>query len=109
MELEGAKRCFSYLKKCGLAINIFISDRHRGIAKWIMLSFLKGTHWLACILMKNVKRRSKQNKNGEVYMKVTYPKYKFGEELVREVACAPTYGKLYFSSDLMKMPNGHEK
>ena len=35
MELEGAKRCFSYLKKCGLAINIFISDRHRGIAKWI--------------------------------------------------------------------------
>ena len=41
-------------------------------------------------------------------MKVTYPKYKFGEELVWEVACAPTYGKLYFSSDLMKMPNGHK-
>jgi hypothetical protein len=29
-------------------------------------------------------------------MKVTYPKYKFGEELVREVASSPTYGKLYF-------------
>ena len=72
-----------------------------------MLSFLKGTYWLACILMKM--SRQDQNKNGEVYMKVTYPKYTFGEELVREVACAPTYGKLYFSSDFMKMPNGHEK
>ena len=35
MELEGAKRCFSYLKKCGLAISTFVSDGHRGIAKWI--------------------------------------------------------------------------
>lgn len=44
----------------------------------------------------NVSRKSKTDKNGEVYMKVTYPKYKFGEELVREVASSPTYGKLYF-------------
>ena len=73
-----------------------------------MLSFLKGTYWLACILMKmSIEDQSKTKM--VVYMKVTYPKYKFGEELVREVACAPTYGKLYFSSDLMKMPNGHEK
>ena len=35
MELEGAKRSFSYLKSVGLSISVFISDRHRGIAKWI--------------------------------------------------------------------------
>ena len=31
MELEGATRCFSFLK----SVLVFISDRHRGIAKWI--------------------------------------------------------------------------
>ena len=35
MELEGAKLCFNYLQKAGLAIKVFVSDRHRGIAKWI--------------------------------------------------------------------------
>lgn len=35
MELEGAKRAFSYLQSAGLVIAVFISDRHRGIAKWI--------------------------------------------------------------------------
>ena len=35
MELEGAKRAFSYLQSVGITISVFISDRHRGIAKWI--------------------------------------------------------------------------
>ena len=35
MELEGAKSCFEYLQRAGLAIKVFVSDRHRGIAKWI--------------------------------------------------------------------------
>ena len=35
MELEGAKRSFSFLESVGLSISVFISDRHRGIAKWI--------------------------------------------------------------------------
>ena len=35
MELEGAKRAFSFLYSVGLRISVFISDRHRGIAKWI--------------------------------------------------------------------------
>lgn len=35
MELEGCKLCFQYLMKVGLAIKVFVSDRHRGIAKWI--------------------------------------------------------------------------
>ena len=34
-ELEGAKRCFGFLKNRGLRIDTFISDRHKGIAKWI--------------------------------------------------------------------------
>ena len=36
MELEGAKGCFYYQEKVErLAIKVFVSDRHRGIAKWI--------------------------------------------------------------------------
>lgn len=35
MELEGAKHAFSYLQSVGLAVVVFISDRHRDIAKWI--------------------------------------------------------------------------
>ena len=35
MELEGCKRAFSFLESVGLPISIFISDRHRGIAKWV--------------------------------------------------------------------------
>ena len=35
MELEGAKRSFLSLKQLGLSLSTFISDRHRGIAKWI--------------------------------------------------------------------------
>ena len=35
MELDGAKRCFAYMKSVGVSIAVFISDRHRGIAKWI--------------------------------------------------------------------------
>ena len=35
MELEGAKRCFRFLNQAGMNISVFISDRHRGIAKWL--------------------------------------------------------------------------
>ena len=36
MELEGAKRCFSFLQETAkLPIPVFISDRHTGISKWI--------------------------------------------------------------------------
>ena len=36
MELAGAKACFDFiLTVAGLSIPIFISDRHRGIGKWI--------------------------------------------------------------------------
>ena len=36
MEFAGAKACFDFLLTVsGLSIPIFISDRHRGIAKWL--------------------------------------------------------------------------
>ncbi|XP_015764208.1 PREDICTED: uncharacterized protein LOC107343156 [Acropora digitifera] len=35
MELKGAQDSFAFLKAAGLAIAVFISHRHRSIAKWI--------------------------------------------------------------------------
>ena len=35
MELDGAKQCFDYLQKKGVKVSVFISDRHKSIAKWI--------------------------------------------------------------------------
>lgn len=40
----------------------------------------------------NVRRKTKQRKDGRYYVNVTYPKFKMGEEVVREVAEPPTYG-----------------
>lgn len=45
MELEGAKLCFNHLHKAELKIPIFVSDRHRGIAKWIRESHPTITHF----------------------------------------------------------------
>ena len=42
----------------------------------------------------NVKRQTKISDDGEEYLKVTYPKFKLGEEVVREVTVPPTYGML---------------
>lgn len=41
----------------------------------------------------NIKRESRKTKQGDPYMKVSYPKFKLGEEVVREVAVPPTYGE----------------
>ena len=37
MELEDAKRSFDHLISSGIKISTFVSDRHKGIAKWIRL------------------------------------------------------------------------
>ena len=34
-----------------------------------------------------------QSKDGEDYLKITFPKFKLGEEVVREIAVLPTYSK----------------
>ena len=45
MELEGAKLCFNYLHNTGLKIPVFVSDRHRGVAKWIRECHPTVTHY----------------------------------------------------------------
>ena len=42
----------------------------------------------------NVKRQKLTSEDGQEYYKVTYPKFKLGEEVVREVDVPPTYGQL---------------
>ena len=41
----------------------------------------------------NVQRETQVGKNGLEYIKVSYPKYKLGEEVVRDVKTPPSYGK----------------
>jgi hypothetical protein len=41
----------------------------------------------------NLNRDTKVSKYGKRYINITYPKYKLGEEVVREVAVKPTYGE----------------
>ena len=43
----------------------------------------------------NVKREPKKTKDGRTYYKVTWPKFKLGDEVVREVAVPHTYSKQY--------------
>jgi len=45
MELEGAKRCILFLQSVGLSVATFVSDLHRGIAKWIRKFQPKTTHF----------------------------------------------------------------
>ena len=40
----------------------------------------------------NVNRQTKTAENGEEYFRMTYPKFKLGDEVVREIAVPPTYG-----------------
>ena len=46
MELAGAKLCFQYPKNSGLSILSFISERYRGIVKWIRESQTETHHFL---------------------------------------------------------------
>ena len=46
----------------------------------------------------NLLREPQKTKDGKDYLLVTYPKYKFGEEVVREIRVPPTYSKYgYFA------------
>ncbi len=43
----------------------------------------------------NIKREAIKRKDGEICYKVTWPKFKGGEEVARKVAVPQTYGNLY--------------
>ena len=65
MELDGAQRCFTFLKDTGLKIPIFVSDRHKGIGKWIRTSEKETQHfndlWHVCKgFTKNVLKATKE-------------------------------------------------
>ena len=51
----------------------------------------------------NLKRRPSKKADGSSKIQVTYPKFKFGEEVVRDVACPPTYGKIFCTSWILKI------
>ena len=50
----------------------------------------------------NLKRETQKSKEGKEYYSVTYPKFKLGEEVVREVPVPPTYGNTIYKNS-MKM------
>ncbi|XP_068697377.1 uncharacterized protein [Montipora foliosa] len=58
--------------------------------RWILLLLLL---LLSLHFNENVHRECQTSKDGTPYMKVTYPKFKLGDEVVREVAVPPTYGE----------------
>ena len=35
MELDGAKKCFTFIQDKGFTISTFVSDRHLSLGKWI--------------------------------------------------------------------------
>ena len=66
MELNGAKCSFRFIQNSGLKIPSFISDRHKGLAKWIRESQpdIKHYHdiWHVCKgPTKKILKASKEN------------------------------------------------
>ena len=57
----------------------------------------------------NVQRETQVGKDGDNYYKVSYPKFKLGEEVVRDVASPPTYGKYLMILMTLMTLSGHGK
>jgi hypothetical protein len=56
----------------------------------------------------NVNRSTKTTRDGKNYVSVTYPKFKFGQEVVRNIPVPPTYGMLDVKISILlthKAPN----
>ena len=71
MELAGAKLCFQYPKNSGLSILSFISERYRGIVKWIRESQTETHHFLDLWhivkgITKQLKIASKKKENEKI-------------------------------------------
>ena len=62
---------------------------------FIVYCYLFYRHILASLhFNENIQRETQLSRDGNEYIRVTYPKFKLGEEFVREVACPPTYGMI---------------
>lgn len=70
MELEDTKRCFLFLQSVGLSVITFVSDRHRGIAKWLKTSQPQTTHyfdiWHVARSINNKLLKASQEKGCEI-------------------------------------------
>lgn len=76
-----------------LHLNVVMVVIHSVVWSIWMLFFCR--HILAILhFNENIKRETQLSKDGKEYIRVTYPKFKLGEEVVREVACPPTYSEL---------------
>lgn len=106
MELEGGKLCFDYLQGvAGLTVKVFVSNRHRGIAKWIRECHPTVTHFfdqwhVAKGLVKKLLAASKQKgceviaqwvkavKNHIFWCSTsTKPRFNFGQVEIFHSAC----------------------
>lgn len=65
----------------------------------VAITFCFDRHILACLhFNENVRRDTVKRKDGQKYIKVSYPKHKLGDEVVREVAVPATYSECKMSS-----------
>ena len=69
-----------------VSILVIISCFHC-VSLYIIRHILASPHF-----NENVQRQTKISDDGEECLKVTYPKFKLGDEVVREVTVPPTYG-----------------
>ena len=61
----------------------------------LFLNLLFFRHIIAILhFNENVHRETKKTKDGRDSYHIHFPKFKLGEEVVREVSVQPTYGKL---------------
>ena len=73
MELDGAKHSFDAIKvKEKLPIKTFVSDRHRGISKWMRTTQTDATHYYIWHQSKKILKASKERlqdikRVGEIY------------------------------------------
>jgi hypothetical protein len=87
----------------GLILQVVVNTRYTKQGNLFLILFnivicVHFRHILACLhFNENVKRSTMTRKDGKKYLKVTYPKHKLGDEVVREVPVPPTYGKSVFA------------
>ena len=61
-----------------------------------MLCNLFFRHILASVhFNENLNQKSQKSKNGNEYIHITYPKFKLGDEVLKEVPVLPTYGQFW--------------
>lgn len=95
MELEGAKLCFEYLQRvAGLTVKVFVSNHHRGIAKWIrecqglVRKLLAASKQKGCeVIAQWVKAVTKSHLLVFHLNKIWFARFNFGQVEIFHAAC----------------------